>query len=448
MKPFCFVLMPFGRKTDEGGRPIDFDRVYEVIIRPAVGHADLEPVRADEETIGGLIHKPMFERLMLCDYAVADLTTANPNVLYELGIRHGVRPHSTVLVFGKGMRLPFDVAPLRALPYRLNGLGEPETPDADRVALTAQLVSCRDPVEDSPLFQLVAEWPRPDIARLKTDSFREMVRYSQTCKARLRDARASGPAAVAEIEHELNIRDADPGIVVDLFLSYRAVKDWSAMAALVPRMSPILARTVLVREQLGFALNRLHRRDEAEGVLQAIIEERGPSSETNGLLGRVHKDRWEEALKNGQPVVARGHLRNAIRAYLAGFESDWRDAYPGVNAVTLMEMEDAVDPRQAEILPVVNYAVRRRLASIAADYWDHATMLELSVLENNREAAEQALADAVASVREQWEPETTARNLRLIREARNRRGADSAWIERLEAVLTRAPGLFGERPAG
>src|SRR5712692_4648092 len=175
MKPFCFVLMPFGKKSDESGRIIDFDEIYKTIVKPGVENADLEAIRADEEVIGCFIHKPMFERLMLCDYAVADLTTANPNVFYELGIRHGIRPHTTVLLFGKGVRLPFDVAPLRALPYTIDAFGVPGAIDTDRDALTGGLVECRNPVEDSPLFQLITDWPWPDIARLKTDTFRELV---------------------------------------------------------------------------------------------------------------------------------------------------------------------------------------------------------------------------------------------------------------------------------
>jgi hypothetical protein len=59
---------------------------------PSVVIAGLQPLRADEEVTGGIIHKPMFERLILCEYAVADLTTANANVFYELGVRHAVRP--------------------------------------------------------------------------------------------------------------------------------------------------------------------------------------------------------------------------------------------------------------------------------------------------------------------------------------------------------------------
>ena len=57
--PLCFVLMPFGQKPDPTGAMIDFDRIYAELIAPAISAADLEPLRADQETIGGIIHKPM-----------------------------------------------------------------------------------------------------------------------------------------------------------------------------------------------------------------------------------------------------------------------------------------------------------------------------------------------------------------------------------------------------
>src|SRR5918994_329584 len=118
--PLCFVLMPFGKKPSNAGFMIDFDAIYQGLIAPAINESGLELLRADEEMTGGIIHKPMFERLILCEYAVADLTTANPNVFYELGVRHAVRPWSTVLLFAKDSgQLPFDVAPLRAMAYQL-----------------------------------------------------------------------------------------------------------------------------------------------------------------------------------------------------------------------------------------------------------------------------------------------------------------------------------------
>src|SRR5580704_19630688 len=106
--PLCFVLMPFGRKRTRGTASIDFDAVYRELIAPAIRDAGLDPIRADEELTGGIVHKPMFERLILCDYAVADLTLANANVFYELGVRHAFRPWTTVPIIEQDSRLPFD----------------------------------------------------------------------------------------------------------------------------------------------------------------------------------------------------------------------------------------------------------------------------------------------------------------------------------------------------
>ena len=434
-RPLCFVLMPFGRRPDETGGTVDFDAVYAGVIAPAVEAAGMEPLRADEEVGGGLIHRPMFERLILCEYAVADLTTANANVFYELGVRHAVRPWSTVMIYAGQSRLPFDVAPLRAIPYGLTPAGEPAGAEGIRAAITERLDQARDAVPDSPIYELVEDFP--DVDRTKTDVFRDRVRYSAAVKARLAEARdAQSFEAIQEIEKTLDpIRDQEAGIVVDLFLTYRAVGAWGEMVALVDRMSPPLAAAVMVREQLAFALNRDGQGERAERVLLDLLEKRGPSSETYGILGRVYKDRWEEARDGGRTVVAGGLLRKAIDAYLKGFEADWRDAYPGVNAVTLMEVAEPPDPRRKGLIPVVSYAVERRIETGQPDYWDYSTRLELAVLVGSEKAAFDALADALANVREPWELQTTSRNLRLIRESREKRGEDTRWAVDLEREM-------------
>src|SRR5262245_58727381 len=107
--PLCFVLMPFGEKAGPNGSVVDFDDVYNRLIAPAIRESGLEPLRADKETTGGIIHKPMFERLLLCTYAVADLTFANANVFYELGCGHGFLPRCRVLLFYAGAWRPFDI---------------------------------------------------------------------------------------------------------------------------------------------------------------------------------------------------------------------------------------------------------------------------------------------------------------------------------------------------
>src|SRR5690606_39519230 len=79
--------------------------------------ANMQAIRADQENVDGIIHKPMYERLILSDYAIADLTTANANVFYELGVRHSVKPFTTISLFAMGSVLPFDVNFLRGMPY-------------------------------------------------------------------------------------------------------------------------------------------------------------------------------------------------------------------------------------------------------------------------------------------------------------------------------------------
>ncbi len=435
-RPLCFVLMPFGKKSDGAGAVVDFDAVYRELIAPAINAAGLAALRADEEVTGGIIHKPMFERLLLCEYAVADLTTANANVFYELGVRHAVRPWSTVLVYAEGGRLPFDVAPQRALPYKLTSAGALTEVERARKVLVERLVEARNAQVDSPIYQLVEGFPAPALDRLKTDTFRDQIRYSVEMKERLASARGEGVEALRAIEQELgSIADVESGIVVDLFLSYRGVEAWHEMTALVAKMSPPLAATAMMQEQLALALNRAGEMERAERVLNELLERRGPSSETYGILGRVHKDQWDRAKARGESVRARGELTKAIAAYLKGFEADWRDAYPGVNAVTLMEVKDPPDPRRESLLPVVEYAVERRIERGEPDYWDHATRLELAVLRKDEERGLSALADALAAVRGSWEPRSTANNLRLIREAREPRGEAVAWADEAEKLL-------------
>jgi hypothetical protein len=443
MRDLCFVAMPFGNKTDVAG-PVSFDAVYRKIIEPAIEAAGLEALRADEEVTGGIIHKPMYERLILCRFAVADLTTANANVFYELGIRHAARPGSTVLIYAEGRgQLPFDVAPLRALPYRLDASGAPLDPEKSVADLAARLEAMRthshgNPagVIDSPLSNTLDGYLFPDIARLRTDVFRDRVQYAQDIKQKLAAARRAGLDAVRAVEQELGNLDAiESAAVVDLFLSYRAVKGWPEMIALAARMPKPLASTILVREQLALALNRDGDDARAEEVLLDILATRGPSSETYGILGRTYKDRWERARNANDSFRAAALLDKAIETYRKGFEADWRDAYPGINTVTLMELREPPHPQREELLPVVRYAVTRRIAGSTPDYWDYATLLELAVLANDREKATGSLGNALIAMREKWEGETTARNLRLIAETRKKRGEDVEWIEEIVRAL-------------
>lgn len=466
-RPLCFVIMPFGTKPDPaGGSNIDFDSIYKRALEPAITDAGLDPVRADEERTGGIIHKPMFERLLLCDYAIADLTTANANVFYELGVRHTARPRTTLTIFAKHQPIPFDVNFLRSLPYNLgenNAFGDEEARTL-REQVTGRLLDLRklnvdQASADSPVFTLLSDWKPGDIARLKTDVFRDRVQANEKLKQRLANiremnktetTRPNASAALMAFRDELPDLDAvDAATVVDLMLSYRALEDWDGMITLYEEMPETLKRQVLVREQLGFAYNRRAGekknpadRAEALRILTEVADQFGPSSETLGLIGRIHKDKWKDAVEADDTVAAVGHLDRAIDAYRRGYLADQRDAYPGINLLTLLDIrgdEESLKEKD-RLLPVVRFAVDQRLAGSSPDYWDFATMLELAVLQNDFNQAMHHLSSAVAIIRETWEPGTTANNLRMIERSRSARKDDTTALRKIIEELEKRAG--------
>jgi MAP3K TRAFs-binding domain len=432
----CFILMPFGQKLDASGTAINFDAVYKELITPAVVEAQMQPVRADEELAGGIMHGPIFERLIVCDFAVADLTTGNANVFYELGVRHAVRPWSTVLLSASPSRMPFDVAPLRAIKYTLRADGGPDNVDFTRATLVRFLNQARKAAVDSPVFDLL-KWLRPPVIDPTVSAaFRDSALAAESMKEHIANAGRQSAAALAECEASLGvIANADAGVVLALFTAYRDARAYDQMIALVQKMAVPLSQTAFVQEELALALNRTGHGDRAEKIVRSLVGSQGPSSEGLGILGRIYKDRWDEARQAGNLALARGLLTNAINHYVRGFETDWRDYYPGINALTLMEWTDPPDPRRSEIAPVVKYAVRRRIAVGQPDYWNYASAIELAVIGSEQEWADEALGQALALSPTPFMVESTVRNLRLIREARQSRGEATDWIRAIEDQL-------------
>ena len=116
-KETCFVIMPFGDKKDAGGNVIDFNAVYRDVIQKAVEELEIRCVRCDEIEEAGSIDRDMFQHIYESDVAVVDITTLNPNVFYELGVRHALADCITVLLRREGTSIPFNIRGLRVISY-------------------------------------------------------------------------------------------------------------------------------------------------------------------------------------------------------------------------------------------------------------------------------------------------------------------------------------------
>ena len=462
LRPMCFVAMPFGKKTvpgDAENREINFDSVY-VSLERAVKGKDLECVRADYEAAGGFIHRHMFERLLVAEYVIADLSLSNPNVAYEVGVRHGASAGTTLLVCADEFvgNLPFDFRPFRLLTYHLGADGMLSTAEAEKLesALSQKLALALNgslPV-DNPLIQLTAWSPARGIEHAKTDVFIQRMAYVNEVGQRIKEVIEIYDGAEAierlngieqELETGADVVTQLHTSLMALFLGYREKQAYDCMIALYDKLPAELQQTPVAREQVALALNRcaeqaaeraVEEQDEAKRniffneadrhrkralLLLDEVAKSGMTSETYGIRGRIFKGWYDTDVARGRKLFAEAHLKNAIETYEQGFRTDQRDYYPGVNAVTL-RLRRASKEDQArinELVPVVRFAVE--CAPAPKDdmerYWQVATKLELATAARDWPAAKDHLLTLLGIPAQRWMRETTAKNLEIQQRA-------------------------------
>lgn len=113
-KPTCFVIMPISDAVgyDSG----HFGRVYEHLLKPAIIAAGYEPIRADDTVKTDYIVVGIIRKIVESEMVVCDISARNPNVMYELGIRHAFNK-PVVLVKDKATEKMFDIQGLRYTEY-------------------------------------------------------------------------------------------------------------------------------------------------------------------------------------------------------------------------------------------------------------------------------------------------------------------------------------------
>ena len=123
----CFVIMAIGDQPN-GSQVVTSTELrgkYDSLIKEAILRArpSLEVMRADEVSIPGSITTDIVSRLMHSDYVIADVTYPNPNVFYELGLRHASRNGTIIIRDKAGPRVPFDISHLRYIEYENTTIG-------------------------------------------------------------------------------------------------------------------------------------------------------------------------------------------------------------------------------------------------------------------------------------------------------------------------------------
>ena len=123
MKKICFVIMGFGKKMDyRNSKEVNMDLIYQYVIQELfkTEFEEYEVIRADEISGSAIIDVSMYTLLINADLVIADITTLNENAIYELGVRHALKPYSTIIMMQNSdkAKAPFDLNHCRVLLYK------------------------------------------------------------------------------------------------------------------------------------------------------------------------------------------------------------------------------------------------------------------------------------------------------------------------------------------
>src|SRR5262245_60415962 len=191
-RPICFMIMPYGTKPSQtpDGAPapnkIDFNRLWAAAFEPAIRQLGYEPVRADQD-LGAAIIKEMIERLAISDLVIADVTTPNGNVYYEIGVRHAAKATHCVMIAADWTQPLFDINQMRQVRYPLPA---ESVDDASAAKIRDILVEKIPPLASgkSPVFEFLPGYPNPDPKH--ASSFRQALQELSAFQAEVLAARA------------------------------------------------------------------------------------------------------------------------------------------------------------------------------------------------------------------------------------------------------------------
>ena len=319
----CFVVMGFGKKTDpESGRTLDLNATYDAIIRPAVEAENLRCIRADEIIHSGIIDTEMYEMLFRADLVIADISTGNVNSVYELGVRHALRPNSTIIMKEEDGRLYFDLSHVSTFHYRHLGedIGAKEATRAKRALqiLITQTLAASTP--DSPVYTYLPNLlqPRLTTAQYETlldeteeyqETFSEHVKVGNQA---MRDSRFSDAARAFSAADKMKSNDAH--VIQQLALATYKSKSPSELSALINGLK----------------------------ILDQLKPAQSNDPETLGISGAIHKRLWLLTNDHAQ-------LDLAITFYGRGFDIR-RDYYNGENLATCYDYRRQVQSSEDEAL--------------------------------------------------------------------------------------------------
>ncbi|NUY81900.1 DUF4071 domain-containing protein [Flavobacterium sp. MAH-1] len=319
----CFVIIGFGPKPDpDTGRIIDLDKTFENLIKPVFDELRINCFRAKEIRHTGNIDVPMYEWIYKADIVVADISTLNANALYELGVRHALRPNTTIVISEDQTKYPFDLNHTLISKYEHLGkdIGVSEATRFKKELKEVVKAVLTERKQDSPVYTYLPKLTPPKILddleipasnSQNQPTFSDLINDAEKCKN-------NNDFKVAAQLYEVCLRFEPQNI----FLRQRL--------ALVTYKGEKPSKTKALLK--------------AEKILEPLNPEETTDIETLGLSGAINKRLFEETddIK---------YLNKAIQFYSKGFYIA-RDYYNGINFAFLLTLKSTI---QKDDLDCISY---------------------------------------------------------------------------------------------
>ncbi len=159
----CFIISPIGSDNSESRRKAD--GLINSVIRPVLTTAGYNVIPPHEIDTPGSITRQVIQHLLDDELVIANLTELNPNVMYELAVRHSKRLPVVCLV-EEGTKLPFDIATERTIFYS-NDMAGVEILKPKLLKAIKEAVEDQEP--DNPVYRAVSDSIMREVA-IKDDA--------------------------------------------------------------------------------------------------------------------------------------------------------------------------------------------------------------------------------------------------------------------------------------
>lgn len=331
----CFVVMGFGIKTDLAtGRKLNLDKSYQALIKPVVESKGMICLRADEIKHSGSIDLQMYQQLLSADIVVADLSTSNVNAFYELGVRHALKPKTTIIISEELLGYPFDVNHIAINRYTHLG----DSIDYFEVLRFQKLLGetidsvLNSPAPDSPVYTFISELIPPFLQ----SQAKEVVNHIGEA---LMPA-AIPPSASDKMEDQslsILISQAEDALRKKQFDTAKALFE-TALRLCNADNDPhqVSSNNTYLVQRLALATYQARQPDyitslkNALALLEKIDLARTNDPETVALAGSIEKHLFEEA-------QGTEHLDNAILFFQRGYYL-LHNRHNGINLAYLLHL--------------------------------------------------------------------------------------------------------------